>query len=162
MTPAGDVVKELPQRPALGPNEGHQMAKDTDHTMVLASETLDDGKSVLIFCATKRVRYTCLRGTRRSQGFSPALHHCLVWWSPPCAPQRHPSRMQECENAALQAQAALGCIGGRFVGGVAAAAAGSQVCRESLEADLRRVPGGHPALADVFRDGIAFHYSSAR
>lgn len=56
MTPAGEVVRELPQRPAFGPRERYQMAKDTDHTMALASETLADGKSVLIFCATKRVR----------------------------------------------------------------------------------------------------------
>ena len=56
VTPAGEVVRELPQRPAFGPGERYQMAKDSDHTMALASETLADGKSVLIFCATKRVR----------------------------------------------------------------------------------------------------------
>ena len=70
------------------------------------------------------------------------------------------SCMQECENTARQAQAMLGCIGGRFVGGVAAAAAGSQVNRGSLEDNLRRVPGGHPVLREIFPDGIAFHYST--
>ena len=69
--------------------------------------------------------------------------------------------MQECENTARQAQAMLGCISERFVAGVAAVVAGSQVTREKLEADLRRVRGGNPVLAEVFPDGIAFHYSSA-
>ena len=56
MTPAGEVVRELPQRPAFGLGERFQMVKDSDHTMALAAETLAEGKSVLIFCATKRVR----------------------------------------------------------------------------------------------------------
>ncbi|KAK9836945.1 hypothetical protein WJX81_001769 [Elliptochloris bilobata] len=121
VTPAGEVVQELPPRPQLARDEGRAWREDRDHAMALTWQTVRDGKSVLIFCATKR----------------------------------------ECEATALQAKHLLGSIPERAVPGAAAAAAGSQVCRASLEIDLRRVPGGgHHVLAETLPFGVAFHYST--
>ena len=61
------------------------MARDTDHTMALAAETLRDGKSVLIFCGTKRVRCMGLLptgfGSSRQKVHQRLLSNCA------CLPQ---------------------------------------------------------------------------
>jgi len=56
LTPAREVVRRLPARPPPpGVSADLELwREDGDHVMALARETLADGKSVLIFCATKR------------------------------------------------------------------------------------------------------------
>ena len=57
VTPARELVRELAPRPPPKDAPDHALWRDdADHVIALAKETLGDGKSVLIFCATKRVR----------------------------------------------------------------------------------------------------------
>lgn len=58
VTPARELVRALAPRPPPkgAPPDKARWRDDADHVVALAKETLDDGKSVLIFCATKRVR----------------------------------------------------------------------------------------------------------
>eukprot|EP00198_Chlamydomonas_reinhardtii_P012144 XP_001701481.1 DNA polymerase theta [Chlamydomonas reinhardtii] len=122
MDGSGALVREL------APDKGWE-DKDTDHVALLTQETVREGHSVLIFCASK---FWCEKVAEHV-----ARLVAIAQRDPP-------------PNAAAAA-------GKDPDGGVSPAAARN--ARDTYVQELRRLSGGDPTLPDLVARGVAYHHA---
>ncbi|GFR45961.1 hypothetical protein Agub_g7430, partial [Astrephomene gubernaculifera] len=128
LNPAGEVVREL--QPEPGWEE-----RDADHVAWLTRETVQDGHSVLIFCASKA---HCERVAEHIARLVPIT-------------QREPPP--------VSAQGAGAQAAGQGPQDAAAHSPMGRNAREGFVSELRRLAGQDPTLPELVARGVAYHHA---
>lgn len=114
--------------------------QDPDHVALLCQETISIGRSVLIFCASKKHTELCARNVAR----------LLTIPERQMAPKGTPGAGAAGGGGDATSDGAPGSVGG----------SGSSACREAIVAELERLMSGDSAeLAKLVSRGVAFHHA---